>query len=134
MTASTSIYRRLADLIDKSSSDESDAFLHGNFDRGDLAIIRAALAIYYMPPDIQAKLAALRGAGFSVGPRNPKLNTDYAGLSMVVQFPDEWDGEPTKDGANGPWCIVSNDLTSLVVEAYDVWGHDIARAALESDT
>lgn len=26
---------------------------------------------------------------------------------------------PTDDGSNGPWCIVGDDLNSLIAEAFD---------------
>jgi len=39
---------------------------------------------------------------------------------MVVESHDESE-LPTDDGANGPWCIVGDDLDALIAVAYDVW-------------
>lgn len=66
------------------------------------------------------KAAQLRAWGFTVGPRDPRLNTDFAGAFMVVEAHDDTE-LPTRDGANGPWCIVGDDLTALVAEAHTLW-------------
>lgn len=64
------------------------------------------------------KIAFLRSYGWTVGERNPRLNTDYPGAFMCAEpFGD--DELPTRDGSNGPWCIVGDDLPSLVNEAYE---------------
>jgi hypothetical protein len=64
--------------------------------------------------------AALLDMGFIIGDRNPRINTNYPGKFMVAEShePSEL---PTKDGSNGPWCIVGDDLDKLIEEAYRVW-------------
>lgn len=56
--------------------------------------------------------------GFFVGARNPILNTKYPGRFMVLECPEDVTG-PTEDGANGPWCIVGDDLPYLIATAFD---------------
>lgn len=68
----------------------------------------------------------LRSWGFIVGPRDPRLNTDYQGAFMVAEAYDE-NQLPTRDGRNGPWCIVGDNYPSLVLEAYTVWSPDYLR-------
>ena len=65
----------------------------------------------------------VRLGGFTVGERDCRLNTNYAGKYMVVEGHEE-DELPTKDGSNGPWCIVGDDLDALVGQAFDVWCDD----------
>lgn len=62
----------------------------------------------------------LRLHGYCLGVRDPRLNTNYPGEYMVTES-DFADYElPTKDGSNGPWCIVGDDLDRLVTEAFSV--------------
>jgi hypothetical protein len=66
----------------------------------------------------------LSAHGFVVGPRDWRLNTKYPGNFMVAEaYEDEQVEPPTEDGSNGPWCIVGEDLDSLIVEAYScgIW-------------
>lgn len=67
------------------------------------------------------KIAMLEKYGFTIGDRDSRLNTDHAGEFMVVEANahdiDDYD-LPTKDGSNGPWCIVGDDLDALVDEAH----------------
>lgn len=65
----------------------------------------------------EEKIAHLRSKGWTVGPRDPRLNTDFPGSMMVVEEHGE-DELPTKDGSNGPWCLVGDDLEAMVEEAY----------------
>lgn len=69
-------------------------------------------------PTTAEKRAWLKRRGFVVGERDPRLNTDYPGAFMVAEAfePDE---VPTRDGSNGPWCIVGDDLDSLISEAFE---------------
>ena len=60
----------------------------------------------------------LEEQSFVVGERDPRLNTDYAGRYMVVEAHDESE-LPTRDGSNGPWCIVGDSLDALIKEAYE---------------
>ena len=71
-----------------------------------------------MAKTIEQKRSELEKAGFVVGKRDPRINTDYPGRFMVVEEHEESD-LPTRDGSNGPWCIVGNDLNKLVEDAYD---------------
>lgn len=63
---------------------------------------------------------ALQSWGFTVGPRDSRVNTNYPGAFMVIESHE--DSElPTQDGRNGPWAIVGDDLNKLVREAYTLW-------------
>ena len=64
------------------------------------------------------KVRFLRSYGWTVGKRNPRLNTDYPGAWMVVE-PFEEAELPTRDGRDGPWCLVGDALGALVDEAHD---------------
>lgn len=65
----------------------------------------------------------LKSHGFTIGDRDPRLNTDFPGNKMVVEgsmIEIEKDYElPTQDGSNGPWCIVGDDEEELVKTAFD---------------
>jgi len=68
------------------------------------------------------KIAVLEAFDFTIGERDDRLNTDFDGNFMVVEAVDETINEydlPTRDGSNGPWCVVGDDLDSLVDTAYD---------------
>lgn len=69
--------------------------------------------------DTNDMIAALKNYGFTVGPRDPRVNRLHAGKYMVIE-PYEDDMLPTDDGANGPWAVVGNDLPLLVAAAYDM--------------
>lgn len=63
----------------------------------------------------------LKRHGFICGERDRRLNTNYPGRFMVTQA-DYASGDyelPTKDGANGPWCIVGDDLPQLIAQAVE---------------
>lgn len=64
------------------------------------------------------KKAFLEKYGWVVGARDPRLNTDYPGAFMAVE-PHEQSELPTRDGSNGPWCVVGDDLPALIDTAYD---------------
>lgn len=70
-----------------------------------------------MPRTIRQMRKALQRAGFVIGIRDNRLNTDFPGKYMVAEAYDESD-LPTKDGSNGPWCIVGDNLEELIVDAY----------------
>lgn len=68
------------------------------------------------------KIAMLEKYGFTIGDRDARLNTDHAGEFMVVEANANEIGDydlPTKDGSNGPWCIVGDDIDALVNEAHE---------------
>lgn len=70
---------------------------------------------------LDQKHAYLESIGFKIGERDPKgINTDFPGQYMVAEEyePSEL---PTRDGSNGPWCVVGDDLTALIDEAFNVW-------------
>lgn len=58
--------------------------------------------------------------GFKIGDRDPQLNRNHAGRFMVLETPDDVI-EPTNNGANGPWCIVGDDLDALIRKAFTVF-------------
>src|SRR5271156_50463 len=64
-----------------------------------------------MTPHEQRK-AKLESYGFTCGPRDPRLNRAFKGKFMVVENHDESE-LPTDSGADGPWCIVGDDLPAL---------------------
>jgi hypothetical protein len=57
--------------------------------------------------------AYLRSLGFSVGPRNPAMNTNYTGAFMVSEPMDD-PNHTQVDGSGGVWCIVGPDLAVLL--------------------
>ena len=69
------------------------------------------------------KVTVLRAYGWTVGERDPRLNTAYPGTKMVMEGTiDEVERDhelPTVDGRDGPWCLVGDDLVPLVDEAFD---------------
>ncbi len=67
--------------------------------------------------DAIKKQEYLERRGYIVGVRNPQINTNFAGSFMVCENPEGHD-LPTEDGSNGPWCIVGDNLTKLVNEAF----------------
>ena len=70
--------------------------------------------------DDTAKLMWLLDQGFKCGVRDSRINTNYPGAYMVAEAHEESE-LPTKDGSNGPWCIVGDDYPKLISEAYSVW-------------
>lgn len=114
----TELFHTILDLEDETSSDDTGPFLHGFLSFDDLAKLRFACALVALPAETLAKAAELAHYGFIIGPREPKLNTDHLGVFMIAEHLDAWDGEPTKDGANGPWCIVGDDLAVMIEEAH----------------
>ncbi len=69
--------------------------------------------------DIQEiKTICLKAYGFTVGPRDPRINTNYTGAFMVCEAHEE-NELPTQDGRNGPWCVVGDDLKTLVNQGFD---------------
>lgn len=82
--------------------------------------------------DIRSKQAALEKMGFTVGKRDARLNTDFGGAFMVVEAHDESE-LPTRDGRNGPWCIVGDDLDALINEAFDSWEFELRECGLVND-
>ena len=94
------------------------ARISGEFDNANL------MAFGELLPDTAAdilriKEKCLRDYGYFIGVRDPRVNSDYSGDFMVIESHD--DSElPTKDGRNGPWAIVGNNLAALVEESYSV--------------
>jgi hypothetical protein len=69
-------------------------------------------------PILESKKTLLREYGWFFGQRDPRLNTDYPGEYMVSE-PFDVSELPTKDGRDGPWCIVGDDLDDLILRAAD---------------
>jgi len=76
----------------------------------------------------EQKMTVLQSYGFTVGDRDPRLNTNYPGSKIVVEAHDESE-LPTQDGRDGPWCLVGDDLSILVEEAFD-WASNFDRFEL----
>lgn len=68
----------------------------------------------------EGKRATLEDLGFIIGERDPRINTNYPGKFMVCEAHEQSE-LPTKDGRNGPWCIVGDNLDELIDQAYNVW-------------
>jgi hypothetical protein len=68
--------------------------------------------------DLQQRKAYLLSCGWHIGPRDPRINTDYPGKFMVAEPHDESE-LPTRNGESGLWAIVGDDLESLINEAYE---------------
>lgn len=65
---------------------------------------------------ISARHQALLDHGFYVGDRNPDRNKDFPGKYMVAE---EYDiGRPTNDASTGGFCIVGDDLDTLIGNAF----------------
>jgi hypothetical protein len=73
-----------------------------------------------IPLEDQAKLRWLLDHGFKCGIRDPRINTNYQGAYMVAEYYED-DELPTRDGSNGPWCIVGDDYRDLIQRAYAIW-------------
>jgi hypothetical protein len=66
--------------------------------------------------------------GFKIGKRDPRgINTNFPGKFMVAEDYDP-SQLPTRDGSNGPWCIVGDNLDALIDEAFNVWFDECAEA------
>ena len=62
---------------------------------------------------------ALERSGFVIGARDARLNRNYRGAFMVAEpYTDE--DTPTNDGSNGPFCIVGDNLSALIHEAFAI--------------
>jgi len=71
-----------------------------------------------MSHEMDARIRALRNAGFTVGDRDPRINRAFVGAFMVAEAHDESE-LPTDDGSDGPWAIVGDNLEALIIQAYD---------------
>lgn len=92
---------------------DGDALLHvqAAAQSGD-ALAQKAIAIV-----AASQAEYLKGLGWTVGPRDPRVNTAFAGQYMVCQ-PHEPHELPTRDASQGPWAVVGDDLADLVCEAW----------------
>lgn len=68
------------------------------------------------------KIDRLRALGYTVGARDERVNTLYPGRYMVIESHDESE-LPTRDGSNGPWAIVGDDLNELINDALENGPH-----------
>jgi hypothetical protein len=74
-----------------------------------------------MPETIAEKRTYLETLGYVIGDRDPRLNTNFIGAYMIVDDDYKDYKLPTRDGSNGPWCIVGDDLDELIEHAFTVW-------------
>lgn len=110
-------------------------FLEDNAATQDMASILADLVLHRTGEESAANVALdwlanrtrskleddidkLRSLGFVVGTRDKRVNTDFAGDLMVCEPYDD-EQLPTRDGANGPWCVVGYDISELVALGMD---------------
>ena len=63
------------------------------------------------------KSLKLYDMGFYVGIRDQKRNTMFPGNFMVAENIIDYETVDSSDG--GGWCIVGDDLTSLINETYN---------------
>lgn len=115
----TALFHMILGLEDQTSSDDTGLFLCGTLPFEDLAKLRFACAFAALPAERLAEAAELIGNGYTIAAREPKLNTDHMGVFMIAEALEEWDGTPTENGANGPWCLIGDDLAAMVKEAHD---------------
>lgn len=73
----------------------------------------------------------LESYGFTIGKRDPNLNSAFDGKFMVAE--EYKAGTKTRDAANGPWCIVGNDLEYLIEQAARFWCDLIPDALAEDE-
>jgi hypothetical protein len=64
---------------------------------------------------MERKRKELQDAGWFVGKRDPKRNRAFRGKYMVCEDPNYG---PTDDAREGGFCIVGDNLDSLIFEAY----------------
>ena len=64
------------------------------------------------------RVGVLLSYGFTIGQRDPRINSNYPGQFMVVE-PYEESQLPTQDGRNGPWCVVGDNLSTLVCQGFE---------------
>ena len=68
---------------------------------------------------LRADRKLLESYGYIIGVRDCRINTGYPGKFMVVEAHEQSE-LPTKDGRNGPWCIVGDNQRALISEAASV--------------
>ena len=68
-------------------------------------------------PSIVGKINFLRNSGITVDLRDPKMNSAFKGKFMICNPLEEGDPYPTEDASDGRFCIVGNDLPSLLDDA-----------------
>lgn len=67
---------------------------------------------------LQAKIVELNRHGYYIGPRDPDRNSAFGGAFMVCHA-EVLDMAPSEDAADTGFCIVGDDLTELVEDAYN---------------
>jgi|HubBroStandDraft_2_1064218.scaffolds.fasta_scaffold168171_3 hypothetical protein len=73
--------------------------------------------ITHLTREQERKAAELREHGFTIGKRNPLINTAFQGRYMVAVL-ESWDGRPTEDARPLPFATVGADLGELIDSAY----------------
>lgn len=110
--------RRLGDAIGRTLDEISDlTWRIGSEIRGEILAERPDDGEETPPVTTAEKLERLQALGWICGPRDPNLNRTFPGVFMAAEPYDI--GTVTYDGSNGPWCIVGDDLDSLVHDAFD---------------
>jgi len=62
---------------------------------------------------------SLQKHGFVIGARDRNLNTAFSGKYMVAEsYPP---GTISRDGSDGPWCVVGDHLETLIETAGAAW-------------
>jgi hypothetical protein len=96
-----------------------DARHHGIFDSPDPVALGPLTTVEADVTEIQRRYL-VEYCGFTVGPRDPRVNTRYDGAFMVIE-PHDNEELPTMDGSDGPWAIVGDDLSALIACAFSLW-------------
>ena len=65
----------------------------------------------------QRMVTELQEAGFTIGKRNPLINTAFKGRFMVAAL-DSWDGRPTEDARPLYFATVGDNLIELIEHAH----------------
>lgn len=58
--------------------------------------------------------------GFTVGARDPRVNTDYPGKFMVIEDYADAELPCANGGESGSWAVVGDDLDEMIDQAFDV--------------
>ena len=84
-----------------------------------------------LPPipdqSIVKQIRALQAAGFVVGKRDPNMNRAFAGRFMVAEAYEPGTTQDDAQGGDGVWCIVGDDMATLVREAFSFFSDTLPK-------
>lgn len=76
---------------------------------------------------IVKQIRALQAAGFVVGKRDPNMNRAFAGRFMVAEAYEPGTTQDDAQGGDGVWCIVGDDMATLVREAFSFFSDTLPK-------